>query len=279
MEVSNSPNSGFSKLKWISGVSFGTIIGLTLAFFALVPEAKRCDFSRQLGNEILCPYPTPSLTPTSAPTITPRPSATSRPTSTPIPTITPLPDSALLLEENFGDNQAEGWDRQYGIFRIDEIDGGNRVWHIINDGFSIYSLPEHIHNYAFEAKVMQASGNKGALGLEVRLIPDANCGFKEYLGYMTISDGWMNLTTYTDDCTEWRAENVFANYHTTLSNNIWYTLRVETQGSEVRGYLDGILTMKVQNSDFKSNVIGVWICCGENSHFYFDNLRAWAIDD
>jgi len=215
---------------------------------------------------------TPTLAPTKVPV----------PTSTQVESQPAFPEwmlGNLIYEENFEDGIMQGLITKWGSFDIVSNSNGNHVLRTADNGFGKIVLPTQSSDYAVEAKIMQVSGEKGFGSIHIRIIEGEPCP-QNYVMYMDVSGGWLNLVEGSTACEELRQTGLFKNYHTSLSNGVWYTFRIEAKGPEVRTYLNGNLVMRAVAPDtvLKSNVIGFSSCCGDSSHvFDFDDIKVWLI--
>ncbi|MCL4531097.1 MAG: hypothetical protein M1282_17030 [Chloroflexi bacterium] len=221
--------------------------------------------------------PTPTLSPTKVPA----------PTSTQFvsqPAISEWTLGNLIYEETFENGAANGFHIRWGDFNIVQTSDGNHVWRtsdISSDADAQLVLPTQSSDYAVEAKIMQVSGEKGFAFINIRYVAGSPCN-PDYELYMDTFGGWLNLIERSSTCEELRQTGLFANYHTSLTNGVWYTLKMEAKGPEIRAYLDGNLVMRAIEPGvvLKSNVIGVSTCCGDTlpHTFDFDDIRVWLIN-
>lgn len=189
----------------------------------------------------------------------------------------------LIYEEDFEDGLINGLGTISGRFDIVQTDDGNHVWRTLTNGnLSQVTLPTTSNDYAVEAKIMQVAGKEGLGFIEIRMEEGSPCG-RNYGVYLDVYGDWLNLIERGINCKELREDGLFANYKTTMSNGIWYTIRIEAKGAEVRVYLDGKLVAQDKDIDgtiSKSNKIGFSTCCGDivlPYTFDFDDIKVWLI--
>ncbi len=99
---------------------------------------------------------------------------------------------------------------------------------------------------------------------------------------LDVQGGWFNLLEREKTCEELRDSGLFENINTSLSNGVWYTLRIEARGAEVRVYLNDKLILQDTDTDGlvrKSSTVGVATCCGELEPFIFDfdDIKGWVL--
>ena len=184
----------------------------------------------------------------------------------------------LLNKTDFENGSANEWETN-GIFDIIRIDDGNYVWQITNNGEASLSLPASTNDYVVETKVMQVSGEPSLIMIFIRIKNDGACQ-QDYRTYIDTSSDWLTLAeagnrgTYCDEL-----QNKFRSaIQTSLENGIWYKLRIEAKGSEIRVYLDDSLMLQSKSDSLNSNLIRLasW---GENRQnvFYFDDINIWEL--
>lgn len=189
----------------------------------------------------------------------------------------------LIYEEDFEDELINKLRTISGRFDIVQTSDGNHVWRTLTNGnLSQVTLPTTSNDYAVEAKIMQVSGKEGLGFIEIRMEEGSPCG-RNYGVYLDAYGDWLNLVERGTNCEELREDGLFANYKTTMSNGIWYTVRIEAKGAEVRVYLDGKLVAQDKDIDgtiSKSNKVGFSTCCGDivlPYTFDFDDIKVWLI--
>jgi hypothetical protein len=223
------------------------------------------------------PTNTTASTATTAPTATATRANTAIPTS-PVTAVASVPQQPTLYSEDFEDGVANGWEETADFQVI--LHGGEygRVWRT-GEGFAGLSLPDGSNDYALETKVTRSAGNAGGVGLYVRVTdaaPGQSCEDYFMFGVDT-SNGHsyivrMNVATCKEVVV---AEATSRIVH---RNGEWFTLRLEAQGKNLRGYIDGILMVSADNADLQSNVIALGACCkADNALFYFDNIRVTSL--
>lgn len=254
-EKSPLTSNGTESKSLVSGIIAGAVIGAIITLVILV----------LLG---LIPPTSPGTTSTVTPTI-------QEPTEN-------WELGELIYEENFEDGTINGLKTKWGVFDIVQANDGNYVWRTSTSSFSQLSLPTTSADYAVETKIMQVSGQKGFGFIQIRMESGEPCN----AGYEIYLDGygdWLNLVEFGHDCDELREDGLFANRKTSLSNGVWYTLRIETKGKEVRVYFNEKLVAQDKDIDGtvrESNVIGFSTCCGDLEPFVFDfdDIKVWLLN-
>lgn len=186
----------------------------------------------------------------------------------------------LIYEETFEDDVAKGLHTKWGTFDIVATSDGNHVWRTEDFGFTTLSLPTSSNDYAFEAKIKQVSGDDGLGMVAVRLVPSDGPCYSSYTVYMDTDVNWLTLVEFNANCEELRETGMFSNFNYPLVNGVWYTLRLETKGKEVRVYLDNEFLMSDRDIDgavLESNIVGLSACCEKPNVFEFDDIKAWTI--
>lgn len=186
----------------------------------------------------------------------------------------------LLYEENFEDEVITRLNTKHGHFEIVEVDG-NHIWRTSTSSLGQISLPTTSNDYAFEVKIMQVSGEKGLGFVEIRKESGTPCD-SGYAINLDVQGGWLNLLEREKTCDELRDSGLFANTNITLSNGVWYTLRIEAKGAEVRVYLNDKLILEdtdIDDTVRKSNTVSIATCCGDLEPFIFDfdEIKAWEL--
>jgi hypothetical protein len=216
----------------------------------------------------------------------PQPSETASPTLSPFPTITLTEDSSLppwrfdnlIYEETFEDQIADGLEITAGKFEIVQTSDGNHVWRTDYNGTSELTLPIESNDYAIQARIMQVSASDAGQGtFWMRM--EGNVGCPGYLVYMVVLEDRIRLAEKDSDCNE-VPDGLYDEYNDNLSDGVWYTVRIEIKGAEVRVYWDGKRVLHAEDADGdikQSNVIGFAACCNEpyTHTFDFDDIRVW----
>jgi hypothetical protein len=206
------------------------------------------------------------------------------------PTAEPITEKAtdrwvlgeLIYEEDFEDELINGLRTEFGRFDIVKMNDGNHVWQTSTVSDSKINLPTKSNDYAVEAKIMQVSGKQGFGFIEIRIKSEEPCN----TNYGVYLDGYgdvLNLIERGNNCIELREEGLFAYQNVPLSNGIWYTLRIEAKGAEVKVYLDDKLIVQDKDIDGtvrQSNTIAFSACCDDllPYTFNFDDIKVWLIN-
>lgn len=192
----------------------------------------------------------------------------------------------LIFEENFENGTVTNLKTVNGFFDIVQMADRNHAWQTTASGGSEITLPTTSNDYAVEVKIMQVSGQKGFGSIEIRKKENEKPCRIGYATYLDIYGDWLNLVEYGftgSTCDEIRQTGLFANYKTSMSNGIWYTVRMEAKGAEIRVYLDGKLVAHDKDIDGtipESNIIGISACCGDSEPFVFnfDDIKVWLVN-
>lgn len=187
----------------------------------------------------------------------------------------------LIYEENFEDELISGLKTKLGKFDIVVTNDGNHVWRTATSSLSQVSLPTTSSDYAVEAKIMQVSSQQGFGFIEIRTESGEPCN-AGYEIYLDAYGDWLNLIERGHNCEELREDGLFANRKTSLSTGVWYTVRIEAKGAEVRVYLNENLVAQDKDIDGtirNSSTIGFSTCCGDLEPFVFDfdDIKVWLL--
>lgn len=257
-------------LRWSDNVRAGnaTINGKTANYTVNIPISVEQVSSKDLG----CNTNT-SLIP-----------ATSTPISSPEIKDWTLGD--LIFSEDFEDEKVNEIRTMWGSFDIIKTDDGNHVWQTARNSDGYIILPTTSNDYAFEAKVMQVSGQSGFAEMQIRSFESAKPCPTNYAIWLDPSADWLTLIESGADgttCKGLKETGLYADYQTPLSNGVWYTLRIEGKGAEVRVYLNGNLVARDTDIDgtiSQSNTILFGTCCYDSQKFVFnyDDIKVWLLN-
>ena len=204
------------------------------------------------------------------------------PTSTQQPSQISWSKGDLIYQEDFEDGTTSGIETKFGGFNIIETNNGNHVWRTESSSLGQISLPTTSNDYAVEAKIMQISEQQGFAFVEIKKESGKPCD-SGYGVYLDLYGDWLNLIERDQSCEELRQGGLFANRNISLSNGVWYTVRIEAKGTEIRVYLNEELVAQDTDTDGtirKSSIIDIATCCGdlEPFEFDFDDIKAWLLN-
>lgn len=186
------------------------------------------------------PTPTPVPTPTATPTLTPSS------TPTPTPTATPTPAGGVLFSDDFEDGTADGWTPVTGSWSV--VTDGTKVYkNSSTSGESLsYAGQTTWSNYAVEAKIKAI--NPKAVGIVGRYGDSSNyymfrlhIEFDKAQLYKKVGGTFTLLQEVTYD----------------FSAGTWYTLKLELNGTTLKGYVNGVQQISVSDSSLTAGSIGV----------------------
>jgi len=244
------------KRTWGLGILFA-LLGIVF----LLPEIKELVL-RENEEVPSTPYPTntPVLmsTPTPYPTNTPIPMFTSTPypTNTPYPTFTPIPtlvSEYILFEDNFDDGNLNGWTIKSGSW--DVVDGQLRC--IASHDAKIVAGDGTWEDYSISADLASISGSVD-MGILGRLLNESHT----YQGQLWNEKARIKI--WDEDWSDISAESFPA------TNGIWYNLRLEFRGTNVKMYINNMLAAIAEDAMYQNGRIG--LRCASNSQAYFDNV-------
>jgi len=234
---------------WGLGIVFA-LLGIVL----LMPETKEQIVveNEEAPSTI---YPTY----TSFPTYTPIPMSTLTPypTNTPYSTFTPIPISVsehVLFEDNFADGNLDGWTIKSGSW--DVVDGQLRC--VASHDARIIAGDETWKDYSISADLASITGSVD-VGIFGRLQDESHTYqgqlWNEYARIKIWDVDWSDLTA-----------EVFP-----ATNDIWYNLRLEFRGADVKLYINNQLAAVAEDTVYQNGKIG--LRCASNSQAYFDNVK------
>jgi len=189
--------------------------------------------------------------------------------SAPAPIIT---SGTILFEEDFQDNKVQGIgfsaDPQWK-FAVDET--GNKVYEIDNSngsdykGFSLGADEWKDYSVEYRARILDGN-NQSEIGLQVR-----SSGYKYYVLILGKND--MYLAYDLGDGKGW-VRLITQPYQ--IEPNVWYKIRVDVQGEQLKVYINDSLRINAKGSEIKSG--WVMIIDGAVTHAQVDDIRVTALD-
>jgi hypothetical protein len=251
-------------MRIIRNISIGTVIGILIAFFALVPEIKRCPIGQQFGTDILCPYPT----------------QTSIPTRKPALTATPIVPGMVLLDENFERNEqlrvTVGGNLTPWRVKLDEK--GNKVYEIDNRiaistmggpsfDFGFWYWGDYAITYRF--RILEDAENTFASVAFRMQDPGQNQCCNAYIVNFTANRLALLIADSTPDWVLIKAKDF------DLVNNHWYQIRIQAHGKTIEVFVDGQLYLAVSDTRFDKGAISWSVDVGD--FVQFDDIRVTAI--
>jgi hypothetical protein len=209
---------------------------------------------------------TPTSIRTSIPASTPTLAPTSTPASTPTSTLT-------LFEEDFEDDKAQGFKFQEGNWRIVVDSEGNRVLDLDNTSscclseasFGSTTWADYAVEYRVKfLKVRQDDGT--IIDLFFRK-SEGSFGGAYYI--QSITGNWVVVFYVPSGGQDWNvlgSERVLS-----FSTDIWYFVRVEVQGENIRVFLDDYPLIELQEPSIISGSVGLAI--ERSIHAQFDDIK------
>jgi len=178
--------------------------------------------------------------------------------------------SSLLFSEDFEDGKAQMVKYVSGNWKIIADDSGNKVYDIDNSDGSAYPEIDFgsatWKDYVTEYRVrFLAFKDRNAI-LAFRLSDDHTYAYIVALEPTTISlhhivhgNGWQPITVRT--------------YNT--QPGIWYSVRVEVKGIEIKVYIDDSLLIDTEDSQISAGSLQLSV--GPGTHTQFDDIRVIAL--
>lgn len=202
------------------------------------------------------------------------------PTDTPIPpTSTPPPASTeasiavgtILFEEDFEDDKMQGigFSAESG-WKIAADETGNKVYEIDNrngpnyKGFS-FGMPEwKDYSVEYRARFLSSTGKQSEIGSHYR--SDGNSSyvlvFSEAELYLAYEESeWTRLTTQFPH----------------IERNVWYNVKADVQGEQIRVYLDNALLVNAKSSEVKQGEAMIFV--GPDTYAQIDDVRVVALGE
>lgn len=191
---------------------------------------------------------------------------------------------SLLYQEDFEGSQVSGWDIPGYCYQRIQESNGNQAWQATTNCQAYLTLPVSSDNYAMEAKIMQVSGEQALAGLEARVIDGKPCQSK-YSTYFDTSLGWLTLVdfglTTNGTCDELQGGGIgFKDAKRfPFSNGVWYKLRIELKGADIRVYLNDQFMLHATDSSLHSNLVGISSYSGSSEFVInFDDIKIWSLE-
>lgn len=216
---------------------------------------------------------TSSATSTSTATESPTSTNTALPTNTPLPTVTPIiAFGDILFQDNFEGADLTGWKYDPSTAWIID-DGSSRVLSLVGNGWS--SIVPHGGsnwvNYSVDmrVKILKSvpSGRSSDFNLSVRNHANGN-----YLGWMSAATDYATLGRNLNG--DYR--NISAVYQLPLSTDVWYNLRIDADGSQIRLFVNGTLMAFATDSNPINGTMSIMASPG--AEFYVDDVRVISLD-
>jgi hypothetical protein len=196
------------------------IIGVILAFFALVNEQKRCDLSRRFNSDILCPPATLTLEP------------------------------GILYEDDFEDGTANGWDILRGKWDVIDDGTGNRALVTSGPIAGISATAGNNwddYNLSFKYRFSDVSSSSNFLIWLRRL---DNAQYYE----LVIGTDYYELWKYVDGTgTQLDDGNHFGSF---LSEDQWHTVVIEASDNTLKWQVDNEARFVADDSSHRMGTVG-----------------------
>ncbi len=156
--------------------------------------------------------------------------------------------STTLFADNFEDGDASDWSRSSG------------TWTVATDGSRVYQQS----GTSADARIRNGATNLGNIALQARVKATAFNGSDRFVAitarvvdtthfyYLALRNGNQLVLGKRDGS----AQTALAAKSFTFSTGTYYTLRLEAQGSALRGYVNGTLQLSASDSGYATGRIG-----------------------
>lgn len=203
-------------------------------------------------------------------TDTPIPSAG---TSTPASPGASIAGGTILFEEDFEDDKLQGigFSAEPG-WKITADETGNKVYEIDNrngpnyKGFSFGITEWKDYSVEYRARFLNSTGKQSEIGSQYR--SDGNSyyvlDFSEaelYLAYSINGSEWTRLVTQFPH----------------IEPDIWYNIKVNTQGEQISVYLDNALLVNAESSEIQQGWSMIFV--GPDTYAQIDDIRVVALGE
>lgn len=229
------------------------------------------------------PTPSETVTPTVAFTQTPRPTSTARPTATstltPTPTVPPteVPVSAILLKEDFKDNQANGFIIRNGDWQIVTDELGNKVYDIKGNGidwtgafFGSSQWKDYAVEYRFRVLEYKTGNEDTVLWFRNTNSSKGELSYQLYFQHLSI------LLTYAQLRGSVQSGDVISTYGSHIvETNTWYKVRIEANQTQIKVFVND--TLLIDTSDTRLQGGNLMLNTDPNTHAQFDDVRVWSL--
>ncbi len=162
----------------------------------------------------------------------------------------PSASAATLFTADFENGSTSGWSKSGGTWSI--VTDGSRALDQSNAGTDRareFAGSTGWANYSVQASVKAtAFGSGGLVALAARVTSATKMYRLALTGANQIQLQSMNGSSIA----------VLASRSTTVSTNTWYTLRIDTNGSTISGYVNGTLIGSASDSSYASGQIGLF---------------------
>ena len=106
-------------------------------------------------------------------------------------------------------------------------------------------------DFTYEARIKPTSNGHGGLIFRVTEPSEGADSFKGYYAYLDPDANWIGFGKMNNNWT------YVTGVQTTVNTNQWYDIKVEAYGSNIRIYLDGVLKIDVNDSDYAIGSVGL----------------------
>jgi hypothetical protein len=188
--------------------------------------------------------------------------ATPYPTYTPYPTFTPLGfvSDDTLFEENFDSGNLDKWTIKSGSWSV--VDG--QLSCVSSHDARIIAGDATWGDYSISADIKPVSGSVD-VGIYGRLQDTTH----NYQGQLW--DDEARIKIWDEDWSDLATADFPA------SNDTWYAMKLEFQGSNINLYINDSLVATTEDPSFQAGMIG--LRCASNSQAYFDNVTVTRLSE
>lgn len=211
--------------------------------------------------KLISPAPPPETTPVT----------TTFPSASETQTLTLIPTGTDLFDENFEDGKAQKVAYISGNWQIVTDESGNKVYDMDNStgsGFpGIYLGSPSWKDYEIKFRTRFLEGRKPWVIIYFRSDGTDSDGYvisidleNTSLNYISHGSSWQGIT----------------NREYSLTKNVWYWVRIEAKGAEIKVSIDDVLVINTE--DTRYNAGHVTIQTGQYTHAQFDDIQVLSLE-
>lgn len=186
--------------------------------------------------------------------------------------VTPITffDKKTLLTENFEDGDANGFVAERGTWRVVDDGADNKVLEVKSDSSvtSIINFGPELDNYILESRVRlidfdpSPTSSNGIVSLQFR-ISSGN----RYAFLFDLKSKYVATNYVTNNERDWVS---LKDTPYEMQKNIWYSVKIENQASQINTYVNGVSLASIQDSKLSKGSFA--FNAGTNMTVQFDDV-------